>query len=105
MGTLVVCSGGTALLSHKGSSLHRLSGLVFIVSMLMMGLIVAAGARLESGSISSLGIHANENHAPQGNVPPREAYFVFAALALIAMILDINQRPQDPVASQTKRTS
>jgi uncharacterized membrane protein len=42
-GTLSVCAGAIALLSRKGSRLHRAAGNVFFVSMLMMA---AAGATI-----------------------------------------------------------
>lgn len=135
IGTTVVCTGALALLALKGSTLHRVSGLVFTGAILLMGFVIAAGARFESNSISSLGvlfvtfmlylvitawltmrqsvkgpgpieyvapvialsiavsgvvlgIHAVGNPNTSDNSPPTAAYFFFAILALIAMILD-----------------
>lgn len=55
-GSAVVCSGAMALLLSKGSFQHKIAGRLFVGSMLLMGPVVAAGALLEPGSISSLGI-------------------------------------------------
>ncbi len=55
-GSAVVLSGAMALLLTKGSSQHKVAGRLFVGSMVLMGPVVAAGAWLSPGSISSLGM-------------------------------------------------
>lgn len=56
IGIAMVMSGAIALMSKKGSTVHRLAGKHFVVLLLLMGLVVAAGAWFEPGSISNLGL-------------------------------------------------
>ncbi len=56
IGSVTVGSGTMALLLRKGSAAHKSAGRWFVGSMLLMGLVVAAGVWSAPGSISSLGI-------------------------------------------------
>jgi len=136
VGTAVVCSGGTALLLRKGSLQHKLAGRLFVISMVLMGPVIAIEAFFTPGSVSPLGIlfvllvvylvvsawstishpehmlNLLDRAAPvlalcismaclivgidamsvqthHQDLPPKEAYFFFAALAFVAMLLDI----------------
>lgn len=55
-GIAVVMSGAIALLTKKGSTVHKLAGNFYVGLMLLMGLIVALGAWTLPGTISSLGV-------------------------------------------------
>ncbi|MGQ7847361.1 hypothetical protein ACUNV4_22920 [Granulosicoccus sp. 3-233] len=55
-GSATVCSGAAALILRKGSRPHRTSGRIFTVSMLLMGLVVAASTWLLPGSVSATGL-------------------------------------------------
>jgi hypothetical protein len=149
IGSAVVCSGLLALLLEKGSVLHRLAGRVFVVSMLLMGPIIAATAWFSPENISSLGIlfvffilylvvsgwpttqlskrnfvvlnittslvalcifvaglvmgfDKLNNPIVGENVPPDTAYFFFAAIAFIAMLLDIHNLRKGGVVGKHK---
>lgn len=56
VGSFTVLTGAMALLLSKGTWLHKLSGRLFVLSMILMGPIVGAGVLLTPGSISSLGV-------------------------------------------------
>jgi uncharacterized membrane protein len=149
IGTAVVYCGLLALWLKKGSVLHKLAGRFFVVSMLLMGPIIAATALFSPESISSLGIlfvffiiylvvsgwpttqpserncavinitspmvalcifvaglimgfDALNNLVISENEPPNAAYFFFAAIAFIAMLLDINNLRKGGVIGKHK---
>ena len=56
IGSVVVFSGAMALLLRKGSLPHKFAGRLFVSSIIIMGILVLAGALFLPGSISSLGI-------------------------------------------------
>ena len=136
-GSVTVGSGAAALSLRKGSIAHRIAGRVFVGSMLSMGPVVATGAWLMPGSISStgilfsvlmiylvvsawttirdsehllssldvaapllalciavaglsMGLNMSDNPLDTAQGPQKEACYFFAALASVAMLLDIN---------------
>ncbi len=56
VGTALFCVGFIALVSKKGSRLHRVAGSFFTLFMLIMGFIVLLSVWLEPATISNLGI-------------------------------------------------
>lgn len=56
LGTGIIATGITALLSPKGGRMHRTSGKIFVLVFCLMGLVIAASVVAANGLISALGI-------------------------------------------------